>query len=170
MHEAQTKLLEAARLLTEAAALLGTPAPLPQVLQRIATAQEAMQPTQNTSFNQRWVGLGTPAAPLSIPQQVQKQRTGRKNVHKQERAYFYLHIADKTTGKDDIFRVVGDRGLAEANRLEAAALRDTNKVVKRLDSREVQELVSLRLKQIREGIPHYVGSTEAIELTGPINN
>lgn len=102
---------------------------------------------------------------------LKPERKNRKNVHRGERAYYYLHIAQaQNPNQDVIYRVVGDRGLSEANRLETEAKNDPSVSVERLNSRQYADLVSRRLKQIREGAGYLVGCSEAINLVGPLKN
>ncbi len=147
--EIEKKLQQAMQLITEVGAMLAenkrahTPA---QVMSRIQGAQTMRAPTL------------VPPPPMEA---------GRKRPFK-ERAHFYLRIAstqDETN--DKIFRVLGDAGLVEANRMQAELKSDPSYKVERLDSREFQALVERRLRTIREGATGYVGTTKSEDLTGP---
>ena len=84
------------------------------------------------------------------------------------RAHFYLRIAataDPTN--DEIWRVVGDAGLIEANRMQAQLASDPQYVVERLDSRSFDALRLSRLRMVREGATGHVGCMEAKDLRGP---
>jgi hypothetical protein len=140
-------------------------------MQRVAAAQAEMQ--SQPVLTQRWVGpasaVPVPTLPPTMPAKAAVRRLGRKNAHQGARAYFYLHLGNKLNPADDvIYRVLGDRGVAEAHRLEMDARRDPNAIIERLNAKVYGALVSARLRQARNGVAHYVGCTEAIDLTGPV--
>lgn len=160
MDEIERKLAQAMQLITEVGAMLAeakkgqVPA---QVMSRIQAAQGMRQPLSMVP--------SIIAPPLAKPK---KQKAAKGSKDRGNRAHFYLRIAsaqDETN--DKIFRVLGDAGLVEANRMHAELATDPSYKVERLDSREFQALVERRLRTIREGATGYVGSTSSENLTGP---
>lgn len=152
-EEIERKISQALQLLQEASLALGElkrgeqPA---QVMSRIQAAQSMRQP------------LPVPSLAL-VPQ-------ARKPVlPKKERAHFYLHIAAANDPTNDkIFRVVGDAGLVEANRIQSELTNDPSYKVDRLDSREFQALTEKRLRMVREGASQHVGAMTAEDLRGAV--
>ncbi len=149
---AQSKLLEAARLLTEAAAALGQPAPLPQVMQRIALAKEAQQKTS--------IAAGGGVARNVVA------KLGKPAKKRRQRAQFYLRIASPNDPTQDaIWRVIGPRGVEAASRLSSAA-KAQGQVVEQLNSRGYALLVEARQRQVRDGVTSFVGACSSEDLTG----
>jgi hypothetical protein len=144
----ETKLAQVMQLISEVGAMLAEQSKPAQVMSRIQAAQQSMR---------------AQAPPLQIVTAAKRAAGGRK-----ERAHFYLRIAARGDETNDrIYRVVGDAGLTEANRMEAELQRDGAWTVQRLDSREFQALTERRLRMIREGAAGYVGATSSEDLRGP---
>ena len=148
MDEIERKLQQAMQLITEAGAML-------------AETKRGQQPAQVMSRIQ--AAQGAARQPLVM---VPPHASPKKEV--KPRAHFYLRIASANDETNDkIFRVLGDAGLVEANRMQAELSTDPGYRVERLDSREFQALVERRLRTIREGATGYVGTTKSEDLTGP---
>lgn len=150
MDEIERKLAQAMQLITEVGAML-------------AESKRAQQPAQVMSRIQAAQGAArTPSLvpPLSV---VRKAVAPGK-----ERAHFYLRIAAANDPTNDkIFRVLGDEGLLEANRMQAELKGDPSYKTERLDSRAWDALKLGRIRMIREGADYHVGSTSAEDLRGP---
>lgn len=144
-EEVERKLNQALQLLQEASAALGElkrsegPA---QVMSRIQSAQAMRQP-----------------ASLAVVRTARRER--------KERAAFYLHVwTVKDPANDKLFRVIGDGGLMEADKMETELRRDASYKTERLNSRQYQALVETRLSEVRAG-KNNVGCMRAEDLRGP---
>ena len=154
MDEIERKLQQAMQLVTEACAML-------------AETKRGQAPAQVMSRIQAAQSMRAPSLVPSLQVAPPTRKPILDGAPKKVRAHFYLRIAstqDETN--DKIFRVLGDAGLVEANRMQAELQADPSYKVERLDSREFQALVERRLRTIREGAKGYVGSTKSEDLTG----
>lgn len=138
-------------------------AKLTEALKLLADAKRGLQPASVMSRIQgaqgmRGATLG--GLPLSlVPTQVPKTK-------KLERAAFYLHYWLKDSPqKDDILRVLGDGGVAAADKIATELSARPEYMVERLNSRQYQALTETRLGMIRKGQMD-VGATSARDLRG----
>jgi hypothetical protein len=154
LEEAERKLSQAMQLITEAGIAL-------------AETRKGQAPAQVMSRIQAAAARPQEASPPMMLVRGHSSATGKK-AKGSERAHFYLHIwATNDVLNDRIYRVLGDGGLTEANRMQAELSKDPGWQTARLDSRTFNALVGARLKQVREGATMYVGTTGAEDLRGP---